>query len=91
MGKVNEVDPPSRVNVNPNFVKAGTPYARSVQQSHPLPRNQLPDPGLVFDTYEYLCMHVAFPNFSFQPTEATRSKYTPLFEGPMLIRLSIVG
>lgn len=26
------------------------PYARSVQQTHPLPRNTLPDAGLVFDT-----------------------------------------
>ncbi|KAF9482553.1 linoleate diol synthase [Pholiota conissans] len=34
----------------PNLGKAGTPYSRSVQQSHPLPRNQLPDPGLIFDT-----------------------------------------
>jgi hypothetical protein len=30
--------------------KASTPYSRSVQQSHPIPRNTLPDPGLVFDT-----------------------------------------
>lgn len=30
--------------------KAHTPYARSVQQTHPLPRNELPDAGLVFDT-----------------------------------------
>ncbi|KAG5647805.1 hypothetical protein DXG03_007727 [Asterophora parasitica] len=34
----------------PDLGKAGTPYARSVQQSHPLPKNQLPDPGLIFDT-----------------------------------------
>ncbi|KAF8892276.1 heme peroxidase [Infundibulicybe gibba] len=34
----------------PDLGKAKTPYARSVQQSHPLPKNQLPDPGLVFDT-----------------------------------------
>ncbi|KAF5383694.1 hypothetical protein D9615_003624 [Tricholomella constricta] len=34
----------------PNMGKAGTPYARSVQQCHPLPKNQLPDPGLIFDT-----------------------------------------
>ncbi|KAK2463514.1 hypothetical protein APHAL10511_004265 [Amanita phalloides] len=34
----------------PEMGKAGTPYSRSVQQAHPLPRNQLPDPGLVFDT-----------------------------------------
>jgi len=34
----------------PNMGKAGTPYARSVQQSNPLPNNQLPDPGLIFDT-----------------------------------------
>ncbi|TFK65591.1 linoleate diol synthase [Pluteus cervinus] len=34
----------------PDLGKAGTTYARSVQQSHPLPQNQLPDPGLVFDT-----------------------------------------
>jgi hypothetical protein len=30
--------------------KAGTPYARTVPQTHPLPKNALPDPGLVFDT-----------------------------------------
>ncbi|EDR13977.1 linoleate diol synthase [Laccaria bicolor S238N-H82] len=34
----------------PDMGKAGTPYSRSVQQSNPLPKNQLPDPGLVFDT-----------------------------------------
>ncbi|KAL4078615.1 heme peroxidase [Scleroderma yunnanense] len=34
----------------PDMGKAGTPYARSVQQGGPLPRNQLPDAGLVFDT-----------------------------------------
>jgi hypothetical protein len=30
--------------------RAGMPYARSVQQMHPLPLNRLPDAGLVFDT-----------------------------------------
>ena len=30
--------------------KANLPYARSVQQLHPLPQNMLPDAGLVFDT-----------------------------------------
>lgn len=34
----------------PDMGKAGTPYARSVQQACPLPRNQLPDAGLIFDT-----------------------------------------
>ena len=34
----------------PDLGKAGTPYSRSVQQTHPLPRNELPDAGLVFDT-----------------------------------------
>ncbi|OSX64325.1 hypothetical protein POSPLADRAFT_1054938 [Postia placenta MAD-698-R-SB12] len=34
----------------PDLGKARTPYARSVQQTHPLPRNELPDAGLVFDT-----------------------------------------
>ncbi|KAI0630845.1 linoleate diol synthase [Trametes polyzona] len=34
----------------PDLGKAGTPYARSVQQTHPLPRNEMPDAGLVFDT-----------------------------------------
>ncbi|PCH36246.1 linoleate diol synthase [Wolfiporia cocos MD-104 SS10] len=34
----------------PDMGKAGTPYARSVQQTHPLPTNELPDAGLVFDT-----------------------------------------
>ena len=35
---------------DPDMGKAGTPYARSVQQSNPLPRDSLPDAGLVFDT-----------------------------------------
>ncbi|KAI6023916.1 hypothetical protein PISMIDRAFT_470487 [Pisolithus microcarpus 441] len=34
----------------PDLGQAGTPYARSVQQAGPLPRNQMPDAGLVFDT-----------------------------------------
>ncbi|KAF8634588.1 hypothetical protein AX17_004177 [Amanita inopinata Kibby_2008] len=34
----------------PGMGQAGTSYARSVQQANPLPKNQLPDPGLVFDT-----------------------------------------
>ncbi|TFK29651.1 heme peroxidase [Coprinopsis marcescibilis] len=34
----------------PDMGKAGTPYSRSVQQSVALPKNQLPDPGLLFDT-----------------------------------------
>ena len=36
--------------VNPKLGQAGQPYARSVAQTNPLPRYQLPDPGLVFDT-----------------------------------------
>ncbi|THH32027.1 hypothetical protein EUX98_g2160 [Antrodiella citrinella] len=35
---------------DPDMGKAGMPYARSVQQVNPLPKNQLPDAGLVFDT-----------------------------------------
>jgi cytochrome P450 len=34
----------------PDLGKAGTPYGRSVQQANPLPTNQMPDAGLVFDT-----------------------------------------
>lgn len=30
--------------------QADLPYARSVQQIHPIPRNMLPDAGLVFDS-----------------------------------------
>jgi hypothetical protein len=30
--------------------RAGMPYARSVQQIHPIPKDSLPDSGLVFDT-----------------------------------------
>jgi hypothetical protein len=40
-------------NVNyPNLArgKAGNNYSRSVQQRHPLPPGQLPDPGLLFDS-----------------------------------------
>jgi cytochrome P450 len=41
----------SNNNVNmPEMGKAGTPYARSVQQTHPLPKHELPDAGLVFDS-----------------------------------------
>ena len=35
---------------DPNMGKACMPYARSVQQMHPLPLSRLPDAGLVFDT-----------------------------------------
>jgi hypothetical protein len=34
----------------PEMGKAGTPYSRSVQQSHAIPQNSLPDAGLIFDT-----------------------------------------
>lgn len=34
----------------PDLGKSHTPYARSVQQVHPLPPHMLPDSGLVFDT-----------------------------------------
>ncbi|KAK0467084.1 linoleate diol synthase [Desarmillaria tabescens] len=34
--------------------KAGTPYARSVQQTHPLPRRNMPDSGLIFDTLQFV-------------------------------------
>lgn len=38
-------------NVNdPKLGKAGNNYSRSVQQQHPLPPSQLPDPGLLFDS-----------------------------------------
>ncbi|KZS90725.1 linoleate diol synthase [Sistotremastrum niveocremeum HHB9708] len=33
----------------PKLGKAGEPYARSVQQQHPLPPSVLPDPDLLFD------------------------------------------
>ncbi|TCD67949.1 hypothetical protein EIP91_011750 [Steccherinum ochraceum] len=36
--------------MDPDMGKAGAPYARTVQQGNPLPSNQMPDPGLVFDT-----------------------------------------
>jgi linoleate 10R-lipoxygenase len=35
---------------DPDMGKACMPYARSVQQTHPIPLNTLPDAGLVFDT-----------------------------------------
>lgn len=35
---------------DPDMGKAGTPYSRSVQQTHALPRDSLPAAGLVFDT-----------------------------------------
>ena len=35
---------------SPDMGKAGTPYSRSVQQTHPLTARDLPDAGLVFDT-----------------------------------------
>jgi hypothetical protein len=33
----------------PDLGKSGTPYSRSVQQTHLLPKSQLPDAGLLFD------------------------------------------
>lgn len=42
-GSYNNVD-------SPDIGKANTPYARSVQQGHPLPVNTMPDAGLIFDT-----------------------------------------
>lgn len=35
---------------NPELGKSGTPYGRSVQQVHPMPAYQLPDPSLIFDS-----------------------------------------
>ncbi|KAJ3989347.1 linoleate diol synthase [Lentinula detonsa] len=35
---------------DPELGMAGSTYARSVQQSHPLSPSELPDPGLIFDT-----------------------------------------
>ncbi|KAH9839793.1 linoleate diol synthase [Rhodofomes roseus] len=35
---------------DPELGKANRPYARSAQPAHPLPRNEMPDAGLVFDT-----------------------------------------
>ncbi|KAI0789558.1 heme peroxidase [Abortiporus biennis] len=35
--------------LSPSLGQAGQPYARSVQGKYPLARNNLPDPGLVFD------------------------------------------
>ncbi|KAJ6581524.1 linoleate diol synthase [Mycena capillaripes] len=41
----------SNNNVNaPQMGQGGTAYARSVQQKNPLPKHELPDAGLVFDT-----------------------------------------
>ena len=38
-------------NLNlPDLGRANTPYSRSVQQQHPMPRDQLPDASLIFDT-----------------------------------------
>ena len=34
----------------PDLGKANTPYARSVPQTQALPRSELPDAGLIFDT-----------------------------------------
>jgi cytochrome P450 len=36
--------------LNPELGKAGTAYARSVQQQTPMPASELPDPGLLFDS-----------------------------------------
>ncbi|GJE94143.1 linoleate diol synthase-like and cytochrome P450 domain-containing protein [Phanerochaete sordida] len=49
-------------NVNaPDMGMAGTPYARSVQQTHPLGAKQMPDAGLVFDTLLRRDKFVAHP------------------------------
>lgn len=52
----------------PDMGKAGLPYSRSVQQTHPLPNHMLPDPGLVFDTLlrrEKVCFHMKNAPISF--------------------------
>ena len=60
-GSNNNIDMPDLGKVSKAFwlsyelqywytLKAGTPYSRSVQQANPLPKNLLPDAGLVFDT-----------------------------------------
>lgn len=35
--------------LDPDMGKSFTPYSRSCTSTHPLPPNELPDPGLVFD------------------------------------------
>ena len=45
---------------DPDMGKANTPYARSVQMGTALPPQDLPDPGLIFDTLlkrEKVCFH----------------------------------
>ena len=36
--------------LNPDLGRSGLPYARSVQSKSGLPRTELPDAGLVYDT-----------------------------------------
>ena len=63
---------------NPDLGKANMPYARSVPQTHPLPRNELPDAGLVFDTLlrrekvRTLCQNASLPLISFSSSFHTR-------------------
>ncbi len=45
-----EADGSNNNLTDPSMGKAGSTYARSVQQVNPLPRNDMPDAGLVFDT-----------------------------------------
>ncbi|KZT65024.1 linoleate diol synthase [Daedalea quercina L-15889] len=45
---------------DPSLGQAGQPYARSAQPTHPLPRHELPDAGLIFDT---LLRREAAPQF----------------------------
>ena len=50
-GIVLEIDSRSYNNIaDPQMGKAGSTYARSVQQTHALTRSEMPDAGLVFDT-----------------------------------------
>ncbi|KAH9926861.1 heme peroxidase [Fomitopsis serialis] len=41
---------PPETYIGSDLGQAGKPYARSAQPAHPLPRNELPDAGLIFDT-----------------------------------------
>ena len=57
--------------------KAGMPYSRSVQQTHPIPQNELPDANLVFDTLlkRQGVSPIIIPSYFFLPIPAFFSSY----------------
>lgn len=73
----------------PDMGKAHTPYSRSVQQEHPLPKNMMPDASLVFDTLlkrEKVCQIFFLPDIGVDVAAAVRQTSRRLVQPDVLLR-----